>query len=249
MGVLEKLLYYPKIVFESMNFAYLFFAFVGIAVIFRNSKESIAKSPAIFLLVALVSASIFNLTSGPPSAAPGRYSLLYVMFLSPYFAFGLCQIPRLTNHFSPKLARLGKFGTLCILMGVLSVHLSAALNFPRGILKESIQAGEFLATQVRREGTSCSSKILIERVYWEYLGVLASSNLSPCFQVDREGSARNRNEPSVLSDAASLKSLLQRGEIEYALIWNDRQNGILNEFEMSRRGLQQNFGPWSFYKF
>ena len=85
--LIEKAIYYPKLVFE--NVSGVVWILIAIAIVFFLHDEKTKRwkwFPLLFALLSMLINSGMNILSVPATAAPGRYSLIYIIAISPYIA-------------------------------------------------------------------------------------------------------------------------------------------------------------------
>ncbi|MCA9973547.1 MAG: hypothetical protein KC425_25205, partial [Anaerolineales bacterium] len=83
---LEKFLYYPRQIVDNAHAGYWLGLPIALLFLWRDPNRGWKLLPLALTAVSLLLFSSMNVLSGPPSAAPARYSLFYLMLLTPYLA-------------------------------------------------------------------------------------------------------------------------------------------------------------------
>ena len=249
----EKLLYFPRIVWHNFPPLLWLWGGAGLFFILRGS----ALSRRLFLLalgsLTLLTASIFNLASGPPSAAPDRYVLLYVLLFSPYAAYGLFRLGKWTMQANRRpVAYLGT-GLLAVLLAVMVGHgLQQTAVFPQGVSPNTIQTGRYLHNILTADETdtrlSANQTIMVEALYWDFLALELLTRQSQQLIYDREHDYLNRDNPSLFeADTAVIHSHLSQTDVALIVL----RNPSLQEKAASLSYLtpHQQIGSWAVFRF
>jgi len=241
VSVGEKLLYYPRLVARRDWLMLLVAApVVGVTLFGRTGGSRVL--PACVAALAMIAASVFNVFSVPPSAAPGRYALPYVMLLCPYFAIG---VRRLVAVPGPVWRRaITAMAAVAIVCGVLATHITRLQSAQVGLHPDSIATGRFLRQAAGQ------APILLERHYWEYLAVIAASGLPDAFVFDRPGTKRDRDAPSMLADQRGLAAFLDEHEPGFLVVRSHMPPSRTVRFQRlttERGGRVQRIGQWTVY--
>ena len=241
VSVVEKLLYYPSLVAQR-DWLLLLVAVPMAGLAFFSGAKGGRTLPAGVAIVALVAASLFNVFSVPPSAAPGRYALPYLILLCPYFAMGL---RRFVTAPGPGWRRsIAAVAAVGILLGVVTTHVTRLQRARVGLHPDSIATGRFLRASARH------APILLERHYWEYLAVMAASGLPDAFVFDRPGTKRDRQAPSMLADPRGLASFIDEHEPGFVVVRSETpppRRALLAALTTDRGGRVQRIGEWTVY--
>ena len=243
VSILKKLLYYPKLIIHHSSA--VIWVNLGIALFFlRREQDRLWKlSPLIFAMLALLLNSVLNVFSGPPSAAPPRYSLFYVIILSFYMAYSTYYLFMLGWKQSHSFTKYPPI--------VLSIFLfmyglwwggTRIFDYPQGMSMDSVKIGSELNLLLdERLGI-----YMIELRYWDYLAVNLTSHYYDEMVFDREQNFRDRHTPSIfLQESSAICSDLLTANIQYI---------ILNDGELKANAEQldilypyKDIGDWTIY--
>ncbi len=241
VSVVEKLLYYPTLVVRR-DWLLLLIALPMVGISLFRGTPGFRMLPAGVAGVALVAASLFNVISVPPSAAPGRYALPYLILLCPYFAMGLRRFVGVARPgWQRSIAAVAAAG---ILLGVVATHVTRIRSAQVGLHPDSIATGRFLRK------VAGHAPILLERHYWEYLAVMAASGLPDAFVFDRPGTKRDRHAPSMLADPRELAAYLDEHAPGMLVVRSDMpppRRARLARLTTSRGGHVRRIGQWTVY--
>lgn len=247
VSVAEKLLYYPTLVVRR-DWLLLLVAVPAACVSLLAGTTRCIWLPAIVAAVALTAASVFNVFSVPPSAAPGRYALPYLILLCPYFAMGLRRLVAASMPgWRRSIAALVAAG---IVLGVVATHVRRLQSAQVGLHPDSIATGRFLREAARGAPPEVG-RILLERHYWEYLAVVAASGLPDGFLFDRPGTKRERHAPSMLADPQGLVAFLDEHGTAFLVVRSEMpppRRVRLERLTTERDGRVRRIGQWTVYE-
>ncbi|MCI0398882.1 MAG: hypothetical protein L0322_28670 [Chloroflexi bacterium] len=216
---LEKLLYYPRLVWVNSHPLLWLLAAVGVGLLWRaRAGRRVWLLPAIGLLT-LLALSVLNLNSGPPSAAPGRYSLLYTATAALYAGYGGSRllVRGLARRSSAGYAVVGL--TAVLLAWLLIAGYRQAWQFPRATYGQAVAAGEALRPLLDAPDFAPGDRYLLEVVYWDFLAAQLAAGHHEAALFDRPFDLYNRDQPSVLilpPEALARELVAQR--VRYALL-------------------------------
>jgi 4-amino-4-deoxy-L-arabinose transferase-like glycosyltransferase len=247
--VSEKLFYFPRIVWRGIPLWGWIAAGVGLFLIFLGESR---PSKLLFLAlgaVTLTLASLFNLASGPPSAAPDRYALFYLILLAPYAAYGFYQLA-VCGRRPVETKEYGWIMALAALFVVLLLQDARAANqFPRGMANDTVETGRWLRQATNEQDLLPRGKmILLEARYWDFLALELMIGDNDKLLYDREHDYLNRENPSrLLEEAEAVENWLTAGQVSLAA-WRDP---VLKERADNLPFLirLQNVGEWAIYRF
>ena len=216
----DKFLYYPRLVWNNTNVALWSGLAIGLAFLTQAKEWKWAIFPLLVTLSGLLLNSTMNLFSGPPSAAPDRYSLFHVIVFSLYVGYGLAK---LITFKIESLAELGHYVTRIAALMLLGYGIWWGLNripnYPKGMLTDTIDVGKAVGEMLElNPGT-----FMVELRYWDFLGVELASNHFQGVVYDRVRDGRDRDTPSIfLQDEMSLcQELAAYPDLRYVLLLDD----------------------------
>ena len=92
VSISEKVLYYPELIVRNASPALWVLPAVAVVLLLRKEDERWRLFPLFIAVASLVLSTLLNVLSVPATAAPGRYSLFYLLMLSPYVAYGTVRL-------------------------------------------------------------------------------------------------------------------------------------------------------------
>jgi hypothetical protein len=216
VSLFQKAAYYPKIVVEQMPSSLWLMVVFGLWVILQNQSFSRKIFPLVLSIFILTVFSVSNIQSGPPSAAPNRYSMLHIGFLLLYGSYGLWQFIALPQ------SRIWwrRCGVLVLAGGLMISYImqqsDRILAFPSGMSPDPVLAGGALRDLHTQNGYG---KTLVELAYWEFLAVKMMAGVDAQIVFDRERIITERDLPSdLLPDLLSAQAYLDEHDIRYAVL-------------------------------
>lgn len=203
----EKLLYYPRLVWRVVPLWAWLTAVAGVGFLIGR-RQLRPFLPLGLGIPTLAIASFFNLTSGPPSAAPDRYALFYLLLLAPYVAAGFYQPAQLgwrwaTARGKNRLAFAWATFLGGLFIAALGYAIVVAQNFPIGMPADTVETGRYLRRMLAEPILSSppllpQEKIMIEARYWDFLALELMIEETGLLLYDREHDYLHRDNPSRL---------------------------------------------------
>jgi hypothetical protein len=244
LPVTEKLLYYPRIVFRQASVVIWIYLAIAIVFLVRDKNRYLKFFPLLLSAASLLLNSVMNVFSGPPSAAPDRYSLFHVMVLALYLSYGTYKLFRWGWNRSQQIVRYA-VASVAILLFLSAVYWGAIRirNYPVGMTNDPVEIGTRLNTLLN----DSPGTYMVELHYWDFLAVNLTSLHFDEIVFDREQDLRNRNTESVF---------LQRPEdICEVIISSDIRYVALTTEELKQKATQiniliprQNAGAWTIFE-
>jgi hypothetical protein len=219
--LIEKAFYYPKLVFE--NVSGVVWIFIAIAFVFILKEERLKGwkfFPFLFVLSSLLITSGMNIISVPATAAPGRYSLIYIIALSPYITYGLVRILSFNSPDDLKLpGYLIKFISSIIFLAAIGWGLVKLPNYPRVVSPDAVRTGRFINSLLDQHPQDQTPQYLLELKYWDFLGVETTAGYYDHVLYDRDYDIYNRNSESIFSNPSDeICSTLALEDIRYVAL-------------------------------
>lgn len=249
ISVLEKLSYYPNLVITHSSRVVWAFLIIALVFLLRDKAYKWKLFPLVLAIMTLVLNSVLNVLSGPPSAAPGRYSLWYVMMLSPYVAYGVCHAAamgrqqwRSSLRYAPTVLVAGLF------IYIVGWGLVRIPQFPRGLSKDAISTGYHLNQLLDQHEPDQVNRYMVELQYWDFIAVELTAGYYEAIVFDREADVLNRNTPSIFSgDTEAVCSNLATQHVRYVALRdpNLKANALLTGCLVAG----QKIGQWTVYTF
>ncbi len=242
----EKLLYYPRLLLENLNPLFWLMVIAGFAFLYRERRQGVWKwTPLVLTLVVLIFDSFMNYLSVPATAAPGRYSLFYVIGLSPYLGYAVYQGVSFLRDRPVRWFR-GVFAGMLILLYAANIVLES-IRIPRfasEITSDAVSAGTYLNKLLADDP---SSRYLLELKYWDFLGVQTTAWHYDNAIYDRIRSEVDRNTVSIIrQDPDGILSYLNETDVRYIVLHDDELKSIAKNLPRVR--LIKKFGGWSIYE-
>lgn len=249
VSIWEKLLYYPQLIIQNSSGA--IWALLGVALVFllRDQDYKWKLLPLAVAVLALGVSSTMNIISGPPSAAPGRYSLFYVLMISPYLAYGAYHLFTFGRQWSPRILAY----TPAVLSAGLFLHsvwwgIVHIPNFPHGMSIDAIETGYYLNQMLSRNGSDNVTNYMVELKYWDFLAVELTTGHYDTIVFDREYDIFNRNTPSIfLGRTANIYASLMSQNIQYVAL-HDPNLKVNTQLMFFLHPIQE-IGDWTIYEF
>lgn len=213
----EKFLYYPNLVAEHVHIAVFVLAVVGLWWTLRTRSAPGQLLPLGLGLLALLLNSALNVVSVPPTAAPGRYSLFYLLLLAPYAAYGVDRLMEVGRTGTFKFVRMSAV-TVALLATLLITRqgLNRLPDFPQGVLRGAVDAGYFLKDVLGSTASEPEQTFMVELVYWDFLGVELASGHDDRRVYDRVYDIFDRDKPSMLwGEPDQVRAELAKQHVRY----------------------------------
>jgi hypothetical protein len=253
----EKLLYFPRIVSRVIPLWLWVAAGVGLMYIVAEKRNYDRLLSSILGLLTLTLASLFNLTAGPPSAAPDRYAIFYLLLLAPYAAYAVYQSSlwgwRKAKWAGRDEIAYGGAVVACSALAMLLISAaSQAQRFPVGMSIDTIETGRYLRTALDGStlGTSplqTEEFILLEARYWDFLALRLTIEQDEWLLYDREHDYLNRNNPSrLLDEDKSVKDWLVEARVGLVALRDPDLKERADQLSFLTR--QKEVGDWVIYR-
>ena len=239
----KKLLYYPNIIVRNASPVIWISFVVAILFLIRDKDRFWKLFPLLLAVTALLLNSIMNLLSGPPSAAPDRYSLFFVIVLSFYLAYATYQ----SFHFG--WINFDKFFGIPIMILAVFLFMYATYwginridDHDNEEFADAIGAGKTLNTLLLNN----PGNYMVELDYWDYLAIDLTSGFYGNFLLDREQDLFDRNIPSMLSEDLDLCHTLVQDNLKYVVLKDGTLKSIAAEIKLLR--LHSSIGSWTIFE-
>jgi hypothetical protein len=244
----EKFVFYPQLILDNLHVAAGILFLIAIIVLVRNRAGRWLFWPLSIGVLALVLNNIMNILSVPPTAAPGRYSLFYLILLSPYVAYGAVQLFITGRGRSSQayryILRILPITLFCYSIAWGIVRLQ---NFPQGMSLEAILTGERLKRLINQNADR-SFHHMIELKYWDFLGVQLAAENYDSISFDRAYDPINRNSPSLfVRGNDDVYAALKSQNIQYIALYNP--DLIAKAQQMTFLQSHSQVGNWVIYQF
>ncbi len=241
----RKLLFYPRLILRHssvVTWINLVVAFVFLA---RAKERRWLFFPLLLMVLALTLNSVMNVFSGPPSAAPARYSLFYVMVLSIYGVGGLYYLFQWGQRQAVQVVRWVAMLTAVFLFAYgLWWGMARIPNYPPGNMPiDTVDTGRALNLLLdENPGT-----YMVELLYWDYLGVSLTAQHYDDRVFDREKDFLNRDIPSIFTQEVSeiCDVLTAVSNLQYVALKDDASNAQAQT--ITSLDIQQHIGSWTIY--
>jgi hypothetical protein len=244
LPISEKLLYYPRIIYRQANIIIWFYLALAVGFLVLEKDRYLKLFPLLLSAASLLLNSTMNVYSGPPSAAPDRYSLFHVMVLALYLSYGTYQMFRWGRNRSQQFVRYSvAFVSVLSFLFALYWGANQIRDYPVGMTRDPVEIGTHLNTLLN----DIPGTYMVELHYWDFLAVNLTSLHFDEIVFDREQDLRNRNTESVF---------LQRPEdICEVIISSDIRYVALTTEELKQKATQiniliprQNAGAWTIFE-
>jgi hypothetical protein len=222
---------------------------VAIFFLFRDRDRKWKIYPLIFSLLALITGSAMNIISVPATAAPERYSIIYIILISPYLAYALVEVVSKMSTIQSKMFKYAIIG----LSTILFIHslvwgIQKLPNYPKTVSPDAIRTGNYLREKLNQYPDNDVPSYMVELVYWEFLGVETTTGYFNSIVFDREYDIYNRNTRSIFSDETEgpLPVLLSQN-VKYIALYSSNTKDAANQ--LSYLLPIQEFSNWKIYEF
>ncbi|MBK8901409.1 MAG: hypothetical protein IPM53_09515 [Anaerolineaceae bacterium] len=243
--VRDKFLYYPRLVWHNANTAVWVGLVIGLVFLARAKERHWAISPLLLALAGLLLNSVMNIFSGPPSAAPDRYSLFHIIIFSLYVGYGFARLITFTAVSWPKLTQYAvRLVAALVLAYGLWWGVERIPNYPQGMSRDTVDVGETVDALL----TTNPGVFMVELRYWDYLSVELASNHFDDVVYDRLRDIRNRDLPSIFAqDEAKLcQDLAVYPDLRYVLLLDEVSKARAEEIAYLAN--VQEVGRWTIYQ-
>ncbi len=241
----EKLLYYPRIVFSQTPQMILLLLILAVWSLLQERSTHLRFAPLLLSGIILAIFSYSNFNSGPPSAAPNRYSLLYNSIFIMYAAYGFKKFVSVPIA-GKRINRLGIITLTIIILATLGrQQYTRILDFPHGMSSDPVFAGSAMKDILVNDGDS--GKIMLELSYWEFLAVEMMIDSAENIVYDRERIITQRDLPSVLAGLKTqqdYQDFLLENQIHYFIL---RSPELITHIESADTTLRWQGNQWRIY--
>ena len=249
VSLIEKILFYPNLVWQNVDWPVWVFTILGLWAI-RKKAAYWQFIPLLTAALSLFLYMVFNVNSGPPSAAAGRYTLVYTLLLAPYVGYGgyffyrwAANAPNRRQFF----ARLA-LPAACYVW-LLALGLGGVVDFPQTNMAEPVAAGRYLE-QLLDAGDLPPEQahFMVEVTYWEFIAVQLAAKHYDEILFDRPVDLYNRDLPSLfLENPPLVKEALLREGVTYVALQDTtlKANAQAVDFLTPLKA----FGDWMVYRF
>jgi 4-amino-4-deoxy-L-arabinose transferase-like glycosyltransferase len=257
VSVGEKLFYFPSIVGRVIPVWLWLSSGIGLSFVIVERRNYWRLLPLVIGLFTLTLASIFNLTAGPPSAAPDRYALFYLLLIVPYAAYGFTQLLTIGWRWTEQLhKRRLAYGWTVILGSLLTVMLlqgiAAAQHFPSGMARDTLETGRYLHEILNNPALStpplqAGEMVMLEARYWDFLALELMTEQNEKLLYDREHDYLHRDNPSrLLEDADAVQSWLMEMQVGLVVLKDPTLKKRADELVFLTR--QKEVGDWTVFR-
>lgn len=249
VSVWEKLLYYPRLIVQNSSGVVWVLLLVALVFLWRNRTHQGKWLPLTTAALVLSVTSALNVLSGPPSAAPGRYSLLYVLLIAPYVAYGAYRLFTVRKHWSPRVVAYVP-ALLSTALFLYSLWWGAVRipDFPPGMPISAVKTGAYLNQILSRNPSTTGETYMVELKYWEFLAVELTARHYDAIVFDRVKDPVNRNTPSIFTDnPAGVYARLLTQNIRYVALQDPRLKANVQQMDFMRPA--QEIDDWTIYEF
>ncbi len=240
----QKLSYYSKIVVRNSSVIVWLCLFIALIFLGKDKERGWKLFPLLLAVLALLLNSVMNAFSGPPSAAPGRYSLFYVLTLSFYVGYGTYRLFTLPCK---QVRQLIRYFPVVIAVFLFSYGLWWGAyripDYPQGMPLDAVEVGESLNVMLN----DAPGIYMVELRYWEFLAVDLTSRHYDEIIFDREKNLRDRNTPSVfLQESADVCESLSIQDLRYVVLKDESLKLRAHQIDILK--MRQDVGAWTIYE-
>ncbi|MBK8434260.1 MAG: hypothetical protein IPL28_24555 [Chloroflexi bacterium] len=236
-------MYYPSLIYRNSDIIFNALAMLGIFLLAYQSQKKWGFSLLLLGVVALLFNSVMNIFSGPPSAAPDRYSLFYMIILAFYVAIAIDTGVRWGLK---QETAWRKYGVMVLILGLIGTHLlwqgQKTSNFPQGMALDSVAVGRQL-NQLLQE----NDVYMVELRYWDFLAIQLLAGPHHHIIYDREFDLYNRQTISIFAqDKTTICSQLQIPDFQYLVL---QDTALKTEVQQLDNFVPlQEVGRWTIYE-
>lgn len=248
VSILEKLSFYLKLVLE--NVSPVIWGLVIIALIFLRSDRDRGWKlfPLILAILTLALFSMMNVLSGPPSAAPPRYTLFYTLMLAPYISYGTYHLFKWGKRRPFPVTRYS-VSVLAVALFIYSIGWGAirTLNHPTGP-RQTIEAGRYLNELLNQTDPGEATTYMVELEYWDFLAFQLTAGHYESIVYDRVQDIQNRQTPSVLEkEPGEIYDILTAQNVRYIALRDPDLKAKAQQTDFLP--IQKDLGLWTIYEF
>lgn len=244
VSVWEKFLYYPRLLAHNASSAIWIGLIISFVFLVWDKDIRWKTFPFLVALSSLLLNSVMNIVSGPPSAAPNRYSLFHVIVLSLYFGYGIVSLTKLREHFSSKFViYLSRLAVVFLLVYGIWWGVDRVPHYPQGMSLDSVEVGKTLYGLLDKN----PGGYMVELRYWDFLAVDLMSQHYEAIVFDREKNNLNRDTPSIfLQEPVSVCQNLMQSNLQYIVLIDEELK--LYAEQLALLSQIQRVGRWTIYK-
>lgn len=230
-SILQKALYYPRLIMNNLSTTAWIFFILALFFLIRDRDRKWKIYPLIFLLLALTVNSAMNIISVPATAAPGRYSVIYIILISPYLGYAWVEVLGQMRTVSAKTIKYA----VIVLSSVLILHtivwgIQKLLTYPKTISPDAMYTGTFIREKLNQYPENEVPNYMVELVYWEFLGVEITAGYFNEIVYDREYDIYNRDTQSIfLGEIEDLLSVLLAQNVKYIALYSSTTKDVANQ--------------------
>ena len=244
VSVIEKFLYYPKLVVQNSSAIIWICLAIALVFLIRDQERRWKLFPLLLAISALFLNSFANIFSGPPSAAPPRYSLFHVIILSLYLGYGIYHLFTLKWKDTRQLTIYAS-KVLAVVLFLYGIWWGAYRipDYPLGMSVDAVEVGRNLNMLLNEN----PGVYMVELRYWDFLAVNLTSHHYDNIIFDREQNIRDRDTPSIfLQERDEVCKSLALPDLQYVVLKDKDLKLLIQELNLVR--LHQNVGMWTIYE-
>lgn len=246
--IVEKLFYYPSLLLSNTSVAFWPLVFFGLGFLMVEKDRIWKLFPLMIALLLLLFSSISNVFSGPASAAPARYSLVYIVLLSPYLANGTFRIVQWARQHPSRLARYLSLAAALILFSYTLFWGAIRAHEHPGGHQGAVQAGRYLNDLLSQADLGETQTYMVELEYWDFLAVTLTAGYYDQVVYDREQDIRNRETPSIFEEEpVDVYDVLAEENVRYIALHDPGLKARVQE--ASFLSPQGSVDGWTIYEF
>lgn len=266
----EKLLYYPKLILENSSGAVWVLTVLALAFMRREEERRWKVLPLAVAGVVMIVQSVMNVFSVPATAAPARYSMFYMLMLSPYLAYavwrsveriqrsewesgsGPAQDTDLGSLGGPgRSGRIGAYAAAGLSVGLFVYGVwwgvTRIPDYPRGMALDAVEAGRELHEVLDGSGFRELETYMVELRFWDYLAVQLLAGHFDRIVFDREYDLRDRERPSIFGrEAREIHASLAQQKVRYVALRDPELKAVAEGTGFLRP--EADAGGWTIYE-
>lgn len=241
VGMLKKLYYYPRLVATWGNLILVFLP-IGLYWLGAASKKIPKLFPFAIGMIGLLMFCIFNYFSVPASAAPGRYSLPFIILFAPYCALGIHALFNESGYFTNIPFR--RVSAVTLVAFILAANFALASNFPGKTDRTAINVGYYLKNLMEIDNTDTTSTAMVELTYWDFVKIKLAARKFDQIRLDRDFA---HGIPSIFLTMGDEEILqhLRRENTKFVVVEDEEIKNRLNNLDYMHKFKQ--LYNWDFY--
>jgi len=179
----------------------------------------------------------------PATAAPGRYSLPFIIFLIPYSALGIYALFANSGYFTNAFFRQAFF--VILIVTILAVNLRQSGKFVHRTEKIAVNVGLYLKNLIESETVKRGQSVIVELTdNYDYLSVKLAARHFDRILFDRDY-GENQNSEFIAMDENDIVQYLNKNSAKYVAARNDSIKARLGNLNFVHKINQ--FGDWEIY--